>query len=50
MTVAEGVETHEQWDTLKSFDCDILQGYLFSKPVPYKELVEKVRDSYAYTL
>lgn len=50
MTVAEGVETHEQWDTLKSFDCDILQGYLFSKPVPYKDLVEKVKDSYAYTL
>lgn len=31
--VAEGVETEEQRKFLVALDCDILQGYLFSKPV-----------------
>lgn len=33
-TVAEGVETEEQLELLKSLGCDIIQGYYFSKPVP----------------
>jgi EAL domain-containing protein (putative c-di-GMP-specific phosphodiesterase class I) len=37
--VAEGVETTEQRDQLVALDCDYLQGYLFSKPVP-AELLE----------
>lgn len=32
--VAEGVETKEQLDKLKQTDCDLIQGYLFSKPEP----------------
>lgn len=43
LTVAEGVETKEQWDLLKEFGCDILQGYYFSKPIRYEELVEKIK-------
>ncbi len=31
--VAEGVETIEQAQFLKNLNCDILQGYLFSKPL-----------------
>ncbi len=31
--VAEGVETEQQRDYLKRQNCDILQGYLFSKPL-----------------
>lgn len=31
---AEGVETIEQVETLKGMECDSLQGYYFSKPVP----------------
>ncbi|NLB80184.1 MAG: bifunctional diguanylate cyclase/phosphodiesterase [Clostridiaceae bacterium] len=31
--VAEGVETSEQADFLKSIGCDIVQGYLFSPPI-----------------
>jgi len=31
--VAEGVETEQQSDYLKDQDCDILQGYLFAKPL-----------------
>jgi EAL domain-containing protein (putative c-di-GMP-specific phosphodiesterase class I) len=31
--IAEGVETIEQFNALKILDCDIAQGFLFSKPV-----------------
>lgn len=32
-TVAEGVETKEQYEYLKSIDCDCIQGYLLGKPM-----------------
>jgi len=32
--VAEGVETEEQSRLLLLLGCDMMQGYLFSKPVP----------------
>ena len=32
--VAEGVETDEQSRLLRLLDCDTMQGFLFSKPVP----------------
>lgn len=32
--IAEGVETAEQRDFLRHYDCDILQGYHYSKPLP----------------
>lgn len=32
--VAEGVETQEELIYLRAYQCDALQGYLFSKPVP----------------
>lgn len=35
--VAEGVETEAQKEFLTSHHCDILQGYLFSRPVPAGE-------------
>lgn len=35
--VAEGVETEEQLAFLRQLECDQIQGYLFSKPVPVKE-------------
>ena len=35
--IAEGVETEEQYLTLKELGCDIVQGYYFSKPVPAGE-------------
>ncbi|MCR5302049.1 MAG: bifunctional diguanylate cyclase/phosphodiesterase [Lachnospiraceae bacterium] len=44
--IAEGVETQEQLDFLSSIDCDIVQGYYFSRPVPPNEfeiLMEKYR-------
>ncbi|MBX0356678.1 EAL domain-containing protein [Halobacillus sp. Nhm2S1] len=37
--IAEGVETAEQWDFLKSEKCDEIQGYFYSKPLPPEELI-----------
>lgn len=31
--IAEGVETKEQYEVLKELRCDMIQGYLFSKPL-----------------
>jgi len=36
--VAEGVETREQYQFLRNHGASIIQGYLFSKPVPLDEL------------
>jgi diguanylate cyclase (GGDEF)-like protein/PAS domain S-box-containing protein len=36
--VAEGVETDEQAKMLRLLRCDEMQGYLFSKPVPFEEM------------
>jgi len=38
--VAEGVETVEQFRLLSKLDCDIIQGYLFSKPQPPEEVLD----------
>jgi PAS domain S-box-containing protein len=32
--VAEGIETQAQADMLKDIDCELAQGYLYSRPVP----------------
>lgn len=43
-TLAEGVETEEQAAFLKKIGCEKLQGYLFSKPIPYEELNKGIAD------
>ncbi len=41
--VAEGIETKEQYEKLKSKNCDYIQGYLFSRPVSIQK-IEKTYD------
>ncbi|MBV1835207.1 EAL domain-containing protein [Novacetimonas pomaceti] len=38
--VTEGVETEQQYEMLKALNCDVMQGYLFARPMPPEE-VEK---------
>ncbi|MBR0752785.1 EAL domain-containing protein [Bradyrhizobium jicamae] len=38
ITTAEGVETEQQRDTVQLLGCTQMQGYLFSKPVPARDL------------
>ena len=40
--IAEGVETVEQADFMKSIGCKYVQGYLYSKPVPVEEFRRKL--------
>jgi EAL domain-containing protein (putative c-di-GMP-specific phosphodiesterase class I) len=35
--VAEGVEEDKQLEYLKAYQCDLIQGYLFSKPLSKKD-------------
>lgn len=42
--VAEGVETREQLDALRDYGCDMVQGYLFSKPVPTEDITRMLRE------
>lgn len=38
MVVAEGIETTDQQQGLAHRHCDLLQGYLFARPMPLAEL------------
>jgi len=41
--VAEGVENENQLKFLKHNECDFIQGYLYSKPVPLKEFEKMLK-------
>jgi len=41
-TVAEGVELPEQQEAVKQMGCDLIQGYLYSRPVPSDELYDVI--------
>ena len=38
--IAEGIEDEDQLHLLVARDCDIIQGYLFSRPLPAEELTQ----------
>lgn len=53
--LAEGVETREQVDLLRSIGCDHVQGYYYAKPMPEEEFFELFRkqqeeDTASYSL
>jgi diguanylate cyclase (GGDEF)-like protein/PAS domain S-box-containing protein len=41
--VAEGVESENQFDYLRENNCDIIQGYLISKPIPEKDIFSVIQ-------
>lgn len=42
--IAEGVETQAQFDFLNAINCDEIQGYYFSKPLPLNELRDFIQS------
>ena len=42
--IAEGVEKEEQLDILKYLGCDIIQGYIFGKPMPESDTVKYIES------
>lgn len=42
-TVAEGVETQAQLEILRELDCDLIQGFLFSRPIPAPAVLDLLR-------
>ena len=43
-TLSEGVETKEHLDFLKDIGCDRVQGYYYSKPLPYDEVMAVLKE------
>ena len=43
--VAEGVEDQATWDALAALGCDIVQGYLLSRPIPPADLTQWMSES-----
>lgn len=46
-TIAEGVETQEQYDYLSAIDCDNIQGYYLGKPMPPEEIEKLIEKALA---
>ena len=42
--VAEGVQARNQLNYLRSLQCDRIQGYIFSRPIPNDEFVELLKE------
>lgn len=40
---AEGVETNAQFELIESLGCDIVQGYIFDKPLLEDEFVDRIK-------
>jgi diguanylate cyclase (GGDEF)-like protein/PAS domain S-box-containing protein len=45
--IAEGVETEAEKDCLRSFQCEEMQGYLSSPPLPAEEATKLLQNSYS---
>lgn len=48
--IAEGVERVEQMEMLKTFGCDMAQGFLFSRPVPAGEFTRLLAENRKVTV
>ena len=48
--IAEGVETEEQLAFLRSYQCDQIQGYLFSRPMPAEAFTKLLQQGWQLTI
>ncbi|MCR4608525.1 MAG: EAL domain-containing protein [Eubacterium sp.] len=46
-TVAEGIETEDQLTFLRNSGCKVVQGYIFDKPMPETQFIQKCKDNMA---
>lgn len=44
-TICEGVETVQQRDFLKNADCNMVQGFFYSRPLPYDDFIGLINSS-----
>ncbi|MBR5635484.1 MAG: EAL domain-containing protein [Pseudobutyrivibrio sp.] len=44
-TLVEGVETQEQFDFMTSIGCELIQGYLIGRPMPYFEGLDCIKKA-----
>lgn len=42
--IAEGVESKDQLESLRSIGCDEIQGYIFSRPIPMDEMTQWLQN------
>ncbi|WP_298022933.1 bifunctional diguanylate cyclase/phosphodiesterase [uncultured Parasphingopyxis sp.] len=47
---AEGIETAEDFNRMRDLGCDLLQGYLFGKPMPFEKTLEIVGTKWEHRL
>lgn len=50
MVIAEGVETKEQFELLRSMNCPVIQGYYFSRPIPADEIADWMKTALPLTI
>ena len=43
-TIIEGIETEEQAQRFIDFDCDNIQGYYYSKPLPLNDFINFIKE------
>lgn len=44
-TVAEGIETPEQWERMRALGVDRVQGFMLARPMPHEQLERVLADS-----
>lgn len=42
----EGIETKEEYEKFLKYNCNYIQGFFFSKPIPEEEFIEFIKSNY----